>query len=261
MARSGIGPDATLGSGSTSMITYRHAAALAVLLLVLTACGKSTNDDDEGGGPLGPSGSGTCRNLASQFTAAATTTGSSFSSTTTSTCTFSESTRQVQCTHVYSDNFGTSSTTTGSAVYLSAADLVDEVAVIPPRTYATSGVATQTGTAGTNASGVAYTFDGNRRVVRAVNTSPAGVSTTTYTAWDASGRPTVGTDVGPGFNNTLAISYDAGSRTRTTSINGGAVTTTETFDANGNLIRQVSSGGGSTTTSNITVGATQRICK
>ncbi len=90
-----------------------------------------------------------------------------------------------------------------------------------------------------------------------------GGNTTTYSAWDNSGRPIAARDVGAGFDNTRAIAYDNGARTRTTVVNSGVVTTVETFDADGNIIRNSSSGVGSSliTTMSANVTSTGRLCK
>lgn len=236
-------------------LSLKTFVTLAVLLSVVTACNKS---DD--GLPTGPSpgGGGTCRELASDFTAQ--TAAGGFTATTTSTCAFTTSSLQVTCTHRYTDSVGGSTTTTSVTVYGSVADLVDEIAVLPPRTYAVRTSATQTGTSSGSTSAT-FSFDGSRRLTTVSGTSAAGAATTTYTAWDSSGRPSTGTDVGPGFSNALTISYDNAARTRTTNFVGGLVTTVEAFDANGNPASQATVGGASVSTTVYTTRATQRICK
>lgn len=56
--------------------------------------------------------------------------------------------------------------------------------------------------------------------------------TTTFTAWDSSGRPTTGS-----ISNSTTISnvYDDAARTETTTSNPGNTVSTQTFDAHGNL--------------------------
>jgi hypothetical protein len=194
--------------------------------------------------------------MASDYRAMSSATG--FTATTNSTCNFNATTRQVTCTHRYSDSTGASSTATGVATYTSVANFVDEVSAIPPRDLATSYVATQTGAPGSSATNV---FDGNGRITSRSNMSAAGVGTTTYTSWDSAGRPTGASDVGPGYSNTLVITMNDTLRTRTTSVNGGQVITVETFDANGNITSQSSSGGGATNSTAFTTNSTQRVCK
>lgn len=228
--------------------TRRFFHFLFVLFLPIAAC------SDSPGKPSDPGGS--CRNVASAYVTNDTAPG--FSNITTTTCNFNGTTRQFSCTFTYSNSTGASGSGSSVTTYTSVADFVDEVAVIAPRTYALSTSSVQSGTSGPSGSGTAQTFDANRRLTQVIGTSAAGVYTTTYTAWEASGRPTNGTDVGPGFNNTLVVSYDNVQRTRTTSVNGGLVTTTETFDANGNLIRHATAGGN---TAVVTINQTQQVCK
>ena len=88
-----------------------------------------------------------------------------------------------------------------------------------------------------------------------------GSATTTFTAWDAVGRPTIARDAGPGYDNTRRISYDDAARTRTTVVGNGLVTMVETFDASGNPTRQTAAGGPSRTTVVFTTASTARVCK
>jgi hypothetical protein len=86
------------------------------------------------------------------------------------------------------------------------------------------------------------TYDARRRLVKDVGSDgPGREATTTYTAWDAAGRPTAGATVSKGSRGTLAIAYDNAARTMTTTISGGGgrVTCTMTFDANGNQTANV----------------------
>ncbi len=203
-----------------------------------------------------------CRNVATALTAQMTATGE-FNASMKTSCKFDSATRQSSCTVQYSDNRGTSMTSTSVSTYNSAADLIDEITVIPPLNYALTTVGTQTSNRGTTTGSVTNTFDANRRIVKTVNTSTSGDSTTSYTAWDAAGRPTGATDVGKGFNNTRTISYDDAARTKTTVVNGGPLRTVETFDADGIQIETLATSGGAAVASKtaITVTASQRLCK
>jgi hypothetical protein len=93
----------------------------------------------------------------------------------------------------------------------------------------------------------------------------------TYSAWDSQGRPTGGTRSQPGTCAGLPISlvYDDGART----ISSGPVgplpdvaclgvffSGSQTFDADGNLVSDTESGGGTTTTTSRAISATNRIC-
>ncbi len=154
-------------------------------------------------------------------------------------------------------------TTTTTTTYNSVADVVDEIAVNPPLSYALSAKVSQTSGPGTAGSGVTNTFDSSHRITKTVNTSAGGESTTSYSDWDQAGRPTRANDVGKGFNNIRTISYDDSARTKTTVVNGGPLRTVETFDVNGSQIETLATAGGAavTTKTVITVVASQRICK
>ena len=62
------------------------------------------------------------------------------------------------------------------------------------------------------------------------------------------------------------MSYDDAQRTRTTRVipegqSQAVVTTTETFDSDGNPVRQVASGGPSASATTITINSTERVCR
>jgi hypothetical protein len=106
---------------------------------------------------------------------------------------------------------------------------------------------------------VNYAYDSQRRLT-SFTTSTLGISnTTTYTAWDSSGRPTVGSFPGTTIQNV----YDDNARTMTqTQLTGGSMsTTTTTFDANGNQVSVVVRSGPVTTTTTFTNTATAQVCK
>jgi len=88
--------------------------------------------------------------------------------------------------------------------------------------------------------------DPRGRLIRhGISASGSVTETTTYTVWDSFGRPTAATVVRPTSRSTDAVVYDDVARTRTktsttTSLTGGRVMTvssTETFDWNGNSVR------------------------
>ena len=205
-----------------------------------------------------------CRNLATSLTHVSTAAGG-FRSTVKTTCTFNPQKFQGNCTNEYSDTRGVSITTatTVVATYASLGDFIDEVRVVPPLFKARKATATTTGPTGRN-SETTYTIDAQGRLT--AETTAGTSTTTTYTEWDAAGRPTRVQDVGRGFNNTRTIEYDDVRRTKTTRVapqgqGQVVVTTVETFDADGNPIRQTAGGGQSTSETTITVNATQRICR
>jgi YD repeat-containing protein len=187
-----------------------------------------------------------------------------FSSTFKQTCSFDRQAFRGTCTNEYSDSRGTSNgSTTFVTTYASIGEFLDEVRVVPPLFKALKSNATTTGPAG-RTSETTYTYDSQGRLTKEAT---AGAPTsTTYTEWDKAGRPTKVQDVGRGFNNTRDVSFDDVQRTRTTRVTPAGrgqvvMTTIETFDADGNPIRQVATAGPSTTTTTITINSTQRICR
>ena len=212
--------------------------------------------------PLGDEPPPTCRDLATDLIAQVSAAGG-FTATLKTACTFDRASKQSTCTVQYSDNRGTTSTSTTTSTWGSIADVIDEIAVIPPLTYVLTAGGTQSGNRASSTGGVTNTFDANRRITRTLNSSSGSESTTTYTAWDAAGRPTEAHDVGKGFSNRRSIGYDDVAKTRTTIVNGGPLRTVETFDANGNQIETVTTSGGMAVASKtaITIGSSQRICK
>lgn len=255
------------------------AFALVAALLV-TACGSNPI----GSNPIGPSGplsfsgdraSGaalstgrlviggqTCRVYPTAATIVST--AGPYSSTTTQTCTFN-GTNQVSCTHQYSDNMGGAGTATGTSDYASVDDIVDEVQVIPPITRALTITSTQTDANGSITATIAYSYDGQRRLVQSTSVAAAGTSTTTYSAWDSAGRPTMASIPlpGAGLVTALTMSYDDVARTTTmTSATAGIQTVgVLTYDPDGNLVSSVQTGAGQTATTTVTNLATGTICK
>jgi YD repeat-containing protein len=113
---------------------------------------------------------------------------------------------------------------------------------------------------GGTTSTVSYNYDASGRLTSTVTTALGVSSTTTYTAWDSSGRPTAGSFPG----TTIANSYNDATRTwvqTLTPARGGASTTTTTFDANGNQVTVVNTSGNVTSTTTFNTTATARVCK
>jgi YD repeat-containing protein len=174
-------------------------------------------------------------------------------------CTFDPAAIEATCTNEYSDGTGRRFRSVSVTRYATVADVVDEVSAIPPLQLSQATTSTVTGAGAgadsTNTSTLEY--DAQKRLISIVAESrPSRMrSTTTYTAWDAAGRPTMATVVAGPQKNTVSMSYDDSRRMQSQTSNG--VTCTQTFDANGNPAVGVC--GGSTATT--TVLTTQRICK
>jgi YD repeat-containing protein len=141
--------------------------------------------------------------------------------------------------------------------YNSVADFVDEVRVVPPLSLVRSTTTTNSGGCGSSSATVTSTYDGQRRLTQL--SGPTG--TTTYTAWDASGRPTTGTFPGGG---SIANVYNDAARTVTqtqTAPNTPNTVTIMTFDANGAQTLVVATTGSVTSTTTFTNTATATVCK
>jgi hypothetical protein len=150
--------------------------------------------------------------------------------------------------------------TTSVSTYRSTGDFVDEVKVIPGMSQQTSTMTTNGPACGGVTSTVNYTYDGSGRLTSTTSTALGVSSSTTYTAWDSSGRPTAGSFPG----TTIANSYNDATRTwvqTLTPTRGGSSTTTMTYDADGNQVTVLNVSGNSRTTTTFNNTATARVCK
>jgi YD repeat-containing protein len=144
--------------------------------------------------------------------------------------------------------------------YQSAADFVDEVRVIPPISRAVSGSTTylpKPSGPGAQDTKLTFSYDAQRRQTEMLTAFTDGrIVKTTFTAWDASGRPLAHNTNGQPFK----FAYD--DALRTMSIAGPGGTQVHTFDQNGNLIKESEAparGPGSTTT--VTIAKTGTVCR
>ena len=201
-----------------------------------------------------------CRTVPSGSTTV--TTFATGKSTAKSKCSYNKSTNEATCTSEYADTFGTSSVSTSVTTFKSLDDFLAEVQVNPPLRRSTGTVTTTKGKTGLTKASVTYSYDARQRLTR--ETVAAG-STTTWTSWDASGRPTAGaTAVKGGIRTTVSVSYDEASRsfTRSEGAGGQSVTCTMTFDANGNPELAVCRGTGAITSRTTTkTTATEKVCR
>ena len=141
--------------------------------------------------------------------------------------------------------------------YRSAADFVDEIRVIPP----ISRIQTQSRrySSGPSTGGeLRYEYDSNRRQTSIVSNMGGIRQVTTYGGWDVKGRPTTAT-VSGGTPFTLQYKYDDVQRTMTTTGPGGSQV--DTYDANGNMIREEAVDGHGRTVFSIKINKTDKICK
>lgn len=173
-------------------------------------------------------------------------------------CTFDEKAVEGTCTNDYSDSTGRRFRSVSVTRHASLGDVVDEVSVIPPLQRALGTATTLTGSGADTTSSATLEYDTQKRVASVTAETRPGAqrSITTYTAWDAAGRPTAATVVAAGRTSTQRFSYDDARRTQTMDGSGGVVCT-QTFDQNGNPSVATCPGSTSTTT----VLTTQRICR
>lgn len=224
-----------------------------VCLVTGMVCGGSKSSSD----PSSPSapGSGTSTGPACRTypTAAnVTTTTSGITQNAVLTGAFNASTNQGTITVRFSNG---SLCSTAVHSYRSTADFVDEVRVIPPAPLAISTLTTSSGSCGSGTGTVTFTYDSQRRLTQA--TAPTG--TTTYTAWDTSGRTTTGSFPGGSITNV----YNDSARTVMQTQTSGGVTTvsTMTYDANGAQTMIVNTTGSAVATTTFNNTSTAMVCK
>jgi hypothetical protein len=236
------------------------------------ACGGSSN-------PTGPTGSAqVCRTYATAFQSVNTVSLGSDSADIwqlMGTCRW-EINRLVceqQYTFLGGDCSGAAGRATRTQSYRSPTDFVDEVSVIPPLPRALSISILSAADSCPSSVELTNSYDARGRLTQRVGRSPRNLAanvTTTYSAWDALGRPTAGASANFLGNVPVSIVYDsAGRRSAETAQHYGGqwvlMLTTE-YDRNGNVAREVledvtpgESGERHTTTTTVT--ATDRVCK
>jgi len=129
-----------------------------------------------------------------------------------------------------------------------------------------------TGCTGTLPASDIATYDGSRRQTGLqTQLNGATLLLEIYTAWDSQGRPIAGSRSQPGLCTIpIVISYDDAARTMSVAPTGngsgilclGVLTASaRTFDANGDVISETGSAGGTTTTTASTINSTGQLCK
>ena len=230
------------------MTRLGRALVAVALAIPISTCGGSKTPT--GPGSPGAGSGASCRTYPTVTSVAATQSGLTINSQMTGT--FDSASKKSTTTSAFVIGGLCSTTVTN---YNSVADFVDEVAVIPGVTLATSNTTTNSAFCGTGIQAVTFTYDSQRRLTRF---SSAG-GTTTYTAWDSSGRPAAGSTNGITISNV----YDNTARTLTQTqvANGAQTVTTITYDTNGNQVSSVVTGAGGGTTTTYTNTATATVCK
>jgi len=173
------------------------------------------------------------------------------------TCHFAPSQLEQTC-RVESRTEAGTFTLTDVQTYASVADFVDEVRVVPPLFLAQRETRRFTNLAGSDAD-ITFERDTAGRQTRAIVAINGQQIVMTYSDWDAKGRPMTETSRGVTAPITLHHAYDDDARTTTTTGPSGA--DTKTFDANGNMIREVSGSGKAQTVDTIAIAKTETICR
>ena len=224
-----------------------------VCLATWMACGSATSPSSSSSPTAPGSGTGTssaCRTYPTAASVTITTLGITQNAGLTGA--FNTSTNQGTITVQFANG---SLCSTAVHSYRSTADFVDEVRVIPPAPLEISTTTTNSGSCGSGTGTVTLTYDSLRRLTQV--TSPTG--TTTYTAWDTSGRATTGSFPGGSITNV----YNDAARTVTQTQTSGGVTTVSvmTYDANGGQTMIVNTTGSVVTTTTFNNISTATVCK
>lgn len=237
----------------------RSFISLIALITAAAGCGSSTAMN-----PLGPAPSPqACRTYATEWTSTST-----FGAPITHSASWSSSDR----TYTEFVPAG-SSQVARRTTYASVADFIDEPGVVGRSLYMRRDACQgNVGCTGALPASDIATYDSSRRQT-GLQTQINGtvLLLEIYTAWDGQGRPVGGSRAQPGLCTIpVVLAYDDGARTMSETPTGagtgilclGVLTTSaRTFDANGNVISETGSAGGTTTTTTSTITATAQVCK
>ena len=142
--------------------------------------------------------------------------------------------------------------------YNSVSDFVDEVSIVPPISRIQSQSRRYTSGARPNAE-IAYEYDATRRQTRLSTNMAGNLLVTTYSTWDPLGRPT--TAIVNSRASTINLQYKYDDAARTMTINGPAGVQVQTYDADGNMIREESTDGSGKTVYAFKINKTEKVCK
>ena len=201
----------------------------------------------------GPGSGAGCRTYAAEEVSTVTGPGAG---TITQSCHFDPARRQHACT-IRSRTEAGDFTLTDVQTYASIADFVDEVRVIPPVSLVLR--ETRRFSRTDSDSDISFEHDKTGRQTRALMSINGQQIVVTYGEWDAKGRSTVETSKGVTAPITLRHVYDDNARTTTTT--GPSGVDTKTYDANGNMTREVSASGKEQTVYAIVIAKTETVCK
>lgn len=142
--------------------------------------------------------------------------------------------------------------------YNSVADFVDEIRVVPPISRIQSQSRRYTSGSAPNAQ-ITYEYDAAKRQTRLSTNMAGNLLVTTYSAWDPQGRPTSAIVSSKASTINLQYKYDDTQRTMTTT--GPAGVQVDTYDADGNMIREESTDGGGKAVYAFKINKTEKVCK
>ena len=173
------------------------------------------------------------------------------------TCHFDHATYERVCTirsRINAGSFELNLTDT----YLSVGDFVDEIRVIPPIARIQRQTRRFVSGPAANAD-LTYEYDTTHRQTRISTNMNGNLMVTTYNAWDAHGRPT--SAVTNNRASTVSLTYTYDDHARTMRINGPAGEEVDTYNADGNMIHEVSTDGGGKTDYAIRIVKTDTVCR
>jgi len=142
--------------------------------------------------------------------------------------------------------------------YQSVGDFVDEIRMIPPIARIRRQTRRFLSGPAANAE-LIYEYDSSRRQTRISTNMSGNVTAMTYNTWDSFGRPTGAVSTRMAATVTLKYAYD--DRERTMKITGPVGEEIDTYDADGNMIREVSTDGGGRTDYAIKIVKTETVCR
>lgn len=238
-------------SANPRSFSKRHSAFLLIGAAIASAGAIACGGGSGGGTPSGPSGTGggttaSCRTVASASRSVQTfVTGVVVAATTACTAAGTE----AVCTSSFTDSQQGAGTIIQTSRFASRNDIVDEAATNPPLSLSLGTTIVMSIQGFSLTTTATNTYDAQRRLT-STTVGPVPSVTTTFSAWDSSGRPTA--------SSQGAISYDNANRSVTRIM--GLNTCTVTHDANGIIIKEVCTGTTASTTE-VTVLTTQSVCK
>ena len=168
------------GLSGIALTAVVFALSLVLIGMVFGASGTSSETAQKNSAAGAAGAAQVCRSVPAA--AAIATVSGPYSSHMAQICSYSAVTNEITCTYKHSDSIGCRSTSVAVAIYLSAADIVDEAKVVPPLYLLTGVSTTATGSCGMQPSSIDYFYDNQRRLTKMVVKSASSSHATSYTA-------------------------------------------------------------------------------